>query len=298
VRVLVTGGAGFVGQHLAARLERAGCEVVATDRELDVADGAAVAHALARIAPAAVVHLAAQSSVALSWRDPALTYRVNFQGALSLLEAARRHAPGARLLLVGSADVYGPAAPGAPPFREDSPLRPGSPYARSKAAADLLAGSAARRGLDVLRTRAVSHAGPGQREDFALASFARQLVEMELGQREPVLRVGNLDSVRDFLDVEDVVEAYFQLLDRGVPAGVYNVASGRGAPLRSHLEALLALARVRPRIEVDPERLRPLDVSVADPARLARATGWAPRVELRETLARVLAFWRAELSAP
>ena len=127
MRVLVTGGAGFVGQHLAPRLERAGCEVVATDREVDVADGAAVARALARIAPAAVVHLAAQSSVPLSWRDPALTYRVNYQGTLALLEAARRHAPGARLLVVGSADVYGPCPAGAPPFREDSPLRPGSP---------------------------------------------------------------------------------------------------------------------------------------------------------------------------
>jgi GDP-4-dehydro-6-deoxy-D-mannose reductase len=296
VRVLVTGAAGFVGQHLVARLARAGCEVAATDRELDVADGAAVAAALARLRPDAVVHLAAQSSVALSRRDPALTYRVNYRGTLALLEAAREHAPDARLLVVGSADVYGPGSPGAAPFREDSPLRPTSPYACSKAAADLLAAGFARRGLDVVRARTVSHAGPGQREDFALASFARQLVEMELGRREPVLRVGNLDSVRDVLDVRDVVEAYWRLLDRRVPAGAYNVASGRGAPLRVHLEGLLGLARVRPRIQVDPERLRPLDVSVADPSRLRGATGWAPRVDLRETLASLLAFWRAELS--
>lgn len=297
MRVLVTGGAGFVGQHLVARLARAGWEVVATDRELDVADGAALAEALRRLAPAAVVHLAAQSSVALSWREPALTYRVNYLGALSLLEGARRHAPGARLLIVGSADVYGSSAPGAPPFREDSPLRPASPYAVSKAAADLLAACYQRRGLDVVRVRAFNHTGPGQRADFALASFARQLVEMELGRREPVLRVGNLDSVRDYLDVEDVVEAYLRLLDRAAPAGPYNVASGRGEPLRGHLEALLARTRVRPRIEVDPARLRPRDGSVGDPTRLRRATGWSPRVEPSQTLERLLASLRAELSA-
>jgi GDP-4-dehydro-6-deoxy-D-mannose reductase len=247
VRVLVTGSAGFVGQHLAPRLEAVGWQVTGRDRDLDVTDAGAVRDEVARIAPSAVIHLAAQSSVAASFEAASLTFRVNYVGARHLLEAVRREAPGARVLLIGSGDVYGAAPPGAAPFDEMQALRPRSPYARSKACADLLGAAFAARGVDAVRVRPFNHTGPGQNEAFVLPSFARQAVEIAAGRRDPVLHVGNLDSVRDFLDVEDVVSAYLALLDRRVPAGTYNVASGLPQRVGDLLEALLARAGARAR---------------------------------------------------
>jgi nucleoside-diphosphate-sugar epimerase len=297
VRAFVTGAAGFVGRHLVPRLSRAGYEVVATDVELEVSDASAVEAAVASAAPALLVHLAAVSFVPESRADPERTYRVNFLGTRAVLEAAARAAPGARVLLACSADQYGSAAPGAPPFTEASPQQPRSPYAHTKVAADLLGACYAARGLDVVRSRAFNHTGPGQAEGFVLPSFARQAVEIALGRREPVVRVGNLDSVRDFLDVEDVLEAYLALADRALPAGAYNVASGRGVRIGDALEAILRLAGVEPRIEIDPERLRPTDQAVGDAKRLREATGWAPRVAFETTLERLVAHWRERLSA-
>jgi nucleoside-diphosphate-sugar epimerase len=297
VRAFVTGAAGFVGRHLVPRLSRAGYEVVATDVELEVSDASAVEAAVASAAPALLVHLAAVSFVPESRADPERTYRVNFLGTRAVLEAAARAAPGARVLLACSADQYGSAEAGAPPFTEASPQQPRSPYAHTKVAADLLGACYAARGLDVVRSRAFNHTGPGQAEGFVLPSFARQAVEIALGRREPVMRVGNLASVRDFLDVEDVLEAYLALADRAVPAGVYNVASGRGVRIGDALEAILRLAGVEPRIEVDPERLRPADQAVGDAKRLHQATGWAPRVAFETTLERLVAHWRERLNA-
>jgi GDP-4-dehydro-6-deoxy-D-mannose reductase len=299
VRVWLTGASGFVGGHLLPRLRALGAELSAPRREaLDVTDeDALLAHARA-FRPDAIVHLAAQSSVAASARDPRSGYRMNFGGALGLLRAVERAAPRARVLLVGSSEVYGQAASEGARFDESSPLRPRSPYAASKAAADLLGRAFAQRGLDVVRPRPFTHTGPGQSDAFAASSFARQLAEMEAGLRPPLLAVGNLDSVRDYLDVEDVVDAYLRLLEPGVPAGVYNVASGAGVRLGALLEILIGLSRVRPEIRVDPERLRSRDVSVGDAGRLSEATGWAPRLPLRLTLERLLDDWRARVRAP
>jgi GDP-4-dehydro-6-deoxy-D-mannose reductase len=295
VRVLVTGAEGFVGRHLVPRLRDDGHEVFATDRDLDVTDAAVVAKRVAELDPDAIVHLAALSSVAASWREPELTFRVNFLGSRSVLQAAAA-TTGVRVLWIGSADEYGSATPGSPAFTEASPLRPGSPYARCKAAADVLGATYADAGLDLVRIRPFNHAGPGQSPDFVLASFAKQVAEIEGGRREPVLRVGNLDSVRDFLDIEDVIEAYARLIDRSVPAGVYNVASGIGARIGDHLETLIALASTKPEVEVDPERLRPADFSVGDATRLRQATGWQPTIPMADTLERVLGYWRDRVS--
>jgi len=297
VRALVTGAAGFVGTHLVPRLEAAGYAVTATDLELDVGDAAAVAARVAELEPELVVHLAAIASPPQAALAPAVTYRVNFLGTRSVLEAAARHAPQARVLLVCSADAYGSSAPGSPPFDETSPLRPRSPYARSKAAAELLGGAYAARGLDVVSTRSFNHTGPGQSDAFVLSSFARQAAEIACGCRAPLMRVGNLDSVRDFLDVEDVVRAYVALCGRHVPGGVYNVASGRGVRVGDALERILALAGVRPRIEIDPVRFRPTDHAVGDARRLRQATGWEPRIPLEDTLQRVVAYWRERVAA-
>jgi nucleoside-diphosphate-sugar epimerase len=297
VRAFVTGSAGFVGRHLVPRLAADGYEVVATDREVDVADCSATESAVTAARPDLVIHLAAVSSVPESLLDPGRTYRVNYLGTRSILEATAGVAPDARVLLVGSADPYGSVAPGAAPFDESAALRPRSPYARTKAAADLLGAAYAARGLDVVRTRAFNHTGPGQADGFVLASFARQAVEIAEGQREPVLRVGNLDSVRDFLDVEDVVEAYLALADRRVPAGAYNIASGTGVRIGTALDALIRIAGVAPRIEVEPERLRETDSAVGDARRLRRVTGWAPRIPFQQTLEQLVADWCQRVSA-
>ncbi len=298
VRALVTGSRGFVGGHLLPRLAERGWLVLGTDREeLDVTDAEAVALAVARERPDAIVHLAAVSSVGAASRDTRLAYRVNFVGSRNLLAAATRHAPRARLLLVGSGEVYGPLAAGAAPFDEAAPLRPTSVYARTKAAADLLAGAWAARGLDVVRVRAFNHSGPGQSDALVLASFARQLARIEKGLQEPVVETGNLESIRDFLDVGDAVAAYAALLDRSVPPGAYNVASGAGARIGSLLERLMEIMGVRAHIAVEPSRLRAADRSIGDAARLALATGWAPRIPIERTLASLADDWRRRVSA-
>jgi nucleoside-diphosphate-sugar epimerase len=296
VRVFVTGARGFVGGHLIPRLLNEGFEVTATDRDLDVCDRAAVEAKLKQVLPEAIVHLAAQSSVAASAVDPEQTYRINTGGTLSVLEGALRCARRPRVLLIGSADQYGSARPGSPPFTEDSPLAPASAYARSKTEAERLGTSFGNQGLEVVRVRAFSHSGPGQSDVFALSSFARQAAEIEAGRREPVLRVGNLDAVRDYLDVADVVEAYLRLLDPDVPADIYNVASGVGTRLGDLLDVLLDLADPRASIERDPERFRPADCSVGDASRLRNATGWRPTVPIERMLERLLDDWRRKIN--
>ncbi|MGH0034688.1 MAG: GDP-mannose 4,6-dehydratase [Myxococcota bacterium] len=296
MRVFVTGSSGFVGRRLVARLAESGHAMLGADREHDVTRPDDLVHVLADTRPDAVLHLAARSSVAESLRDPLGCYRVNFLGTSHLLAAAAAEAPRARVVLVGSGDQYGPAAAGAAPYRESDPLDPRSPYARTKAAAEWLGTRAAGRGQDVVRVRAFNHTGAGQTERFVASSFARQVAEIDLGLREAHLRVGNLESVRDFLDVDDVIDAYLALLDPGVPAGVYNVASGRGVAVGEILETLLDLAGVRAEVEVDPERFRPTDALVGDASRLREATGWSPRIPLRRTLASLLDDWRARLS--
>jgi len=296
VRVFVTGARGFVGGHLVPRLRDEGFDVTATDRELDVCDREAVEAKLKQLAPEAIVHLAAQSSVAASAGDPDRTHRINTGGALSILEGARRCGSQPRVLLVGSADQYGGAVPGSPPFTEDSPLAPKSAYAQSKAEAERLGTSFAEAGLEVVRIRAFNHSGPGQSDAFALSSFARQIAEIEAGRREPVLRVGNLDSVRDYLDVDDVVDAYLRLLEPTVAADIYNVASGVGTRLGDLLDALFDLAGSRPSIERDPERYRPADGSVGDASRLRAATDWKPTVSIERMLERLLADWKRKVS--
>jgi len=292
MRVFVTGVAGFVGQRLEARLQAAGAQVIGTDLELDVGDAGRVAEAVTEARPDAIVHLAAISFVPEAESNPQAVYRVNFLGAHSILEAAQKISPDVRVLLVGSGYVYGAADPGAPPFDESSPLRPDSHYAWSKAAADLLGGFYEGRGVDVVRVRPFNHTGPGRPDRFVESSFARQIAEIEAGLRTPKMAVGNLDAVRDFLDVEDVLDAYLRLLDPKVPAGVYNVASGRGTSIRDLLELLLAETPSRPEVEVDQARWRPADSVVGSADRLEAATGWAPAIPLRETLRTLLDHWR------
>jgi GDP-4-dehydro-6-deoxy-D-mannose reductase len=294
MRVLVTGAGGFVGEKLLAQLTTKGFEVAGFDIDVDVSDGDAVRDSIARVQPDAVIHLAAISSIAATLRDPAATFRVNFLGTHHVLEACRTCRPGCRVLFVGSGSVYGTAAPGSPPFTEDSPLHAESPYARTKAAGDILAQLYSSRGLDIVRARPFNHTGAGRQDAFVESSFARQVAEIEAGARSPRLEVGNLDSVRDFLHVDDVIDAYCRLIHLDVPDGAYNVASGQGRRIGDVLDRLLEMADLRGRVEihVDPARFRATDRAVGDASRLRERSGWSPAVDFDSTLRELLDGWR------
>lgn len=294
MRVLVTGASGFVGQRLLPRLEDAGHTTIPTDRETDVTRRAVMDETLRSARPDAVIHLAAMSSVAQSWKQPALCYQLNFIGTRTLLEAVEAQAPDARVLLIGSADQYGASEAQPRPLSEDAPLRPRSPYARSKTAGEQLGAQAAARGLDILRIRAFNHTGAGQADHFVVSSFARQVAQIQLGKEAPRMRVGNLASVRDFLHVDDVLDAYLALLEPGATADVYNIASERATTIQEVLDRLVALAGIAPEVEVDPERFRPTDWLVGDAARLRAATDWTPRIGLDAILEELHSDWMAK----
>jgi GDP-4-dehydro-6-deoxy-D-mannose reductase len=281
-RTLVTGASGFVGTHL---LELLGDEAVAA--EVDVTDSEAVTDVVRETEPRAIVHLAALSSVADSWGAPAATWEVNAIGTVNVLEAVRRIRPDARVLVVSTEQVYGRAK--TLPIPESAPVAPVSPYAASKAAAELACAQAAENGLDIVVARPFQHEGPGRDDRFAVGSWTRQLAELELAGGG-VLRVGNLDVERDISDVRDVCRAYRLLLEPSVAAGVYNVASGKAVPLSRVVEILVGLAQVAVTVERDPGRLRPADIPVlcGDASKLRRATGWQPELPLEQTLADAL----------
>ena len=314
MRALVTGADGFVGQWLVRELQDAGYEVHGGSRavrmplrtldpirvnamqwhRLDLTDMDSLRTAVSASRPGAIFHLAAQSNVPASIANPGETFDFNLLGTVRLLEACRHEAPDAMLVVVGSADVYGTADPAQMPLREDAPLRPGNPYAASKAAAEVSTLQYARSGwVRALVTRSFNHTGPGQSEAFAVPTFAKQVAAIRAGAQPPVLRVGNLDALRDFLDVRDVVTAYRLLAQDGGPCRVYNVCSGAAVSMREIVDRLIAIAGVSVTIEQDPARLRPSDTPrlVGDASALREATGWAPKIPLEQTLTDLLASY-------
>ena len=294
MRVLVTGAHGFVGTHLCATLRARGHEVLESDRHsalpVDVTDPLAVRGALELSRPDAVAHLAGQAFVPASVSDPDGTFAINASGTLNVLDAVRTlrdEGVAPRVLVVSSADVYGAQPPPRYPLTEEVAPRPATPYAASKIAAESLAVAYARSyGVDAVVTRAFNHIGPGQDARFAVASFATQLAHVASGG-DPVIRVGNLEASRDFLDVRDVCEAYAALLEGGGTRGeIYNVASGTATSLKEVLRRLIEIAHVPVEVREDPERMRPSDVpvSVGDASKLRAATGWTPRIPLTAAL--------------
>lgn len=283
MKVLVTGVGGFVGQHLARRLHARGDEVVGTYwpeaievpgvelHAADVRDREAVARIVRRVRPDAVVHLAGLSHVGESWKQPGCYFRVNVEGTENVVRAAR----GARVLVASSAEVYGSVPDDEQPIREDRPLDPASPYGLTKAAAERLAFSLA--GASAVVVRSFNLIGPGQAIRFALPSFAAQLAAIARGRAEPVIRVGNLSARRDFVHVEAAARAYELLLREGEAGAAYNLASGATWSVGEALEELVRVSGVEARLEVDPERFRPVDqpLLAGDPSRLA-ALGWTP----------------------
>jgi len=294
-RVLITGAGGFVGRHLAAALrERHPGWVLdmpaapGAPGGLDVTDAGAVSQWIESRRPDIVVHLAAVAAVTASVKDPRLAWRVNLDGTLNLVLAMQAHAPGAHLLFVSSAEVYGDSLNGPEPIDETALLQPVNPYAASKAAADILVRQAAVTGLSATIARAFNHTGPGQSDAFVTPNFAGQIARIEAGLQAPVIEVGSLDDERDFLDVADVVDAYALLLERH-EAGVFNVASGVAWRIGDILDRLLSAARCKIEVRVDQSRLRAARIPrvVGDAARL-RSLGWRPMRTIDDTLQAVL----------
>lgn len=295
MNVLVTGSSGFVGYWLVRHLHDAGDRVAAFPDDLDIRDAKAVGDAVDDAGAEGVIHLAAQASVGTSWEDPAETFEVNVMGTLNLLGAVARRDPRTRVVLVSSAEVYGALRPEDLPAAEDRPFAPASPYAASKAAAELVGLQAwLGRQLPVVAARPFNHTGPGQRPDFVVPSLARQVTDVvRHGGHE--LRTGNLDVRRDITDVRDVVRAYRLLLGAGQPGLAYNVCRGTSVSIEEVARRLLALAGADLPLVVDAARARAVDQPDVrgDPGRLRGATGWSPVIDLDRTLADVLAWWAA-----
>lgn len=292
MKALVTGAGGFVGHHLVEHLAESGDEVLTTDRStdgLDITDVPALLDAFRRVRPAVVYHLAGASDVGGSWSTPQATFRSNAEGTLNVLWAARE-AGVDRVLTVGSADVYGRVVGADLPIDEDLPMRPVSPYAASKAAADHVA-LQAHLGFSqhVVRARPFNHLGPGQSTRFVAPALAERVA---LNERDgtPTVRVGNLSPRRDFTDVRDVVRAYRLLVDHGRPGEVYNVCSGRAIAVQALADQFISLARIPMELVTDPDLERPVDIPVllGDNSRIRADIGWEPRIPLDVTLSDLL----------
>lgn len=294
-RILVTGAGGFAGSHLVEHLRVSSpATIVAwTRQDVDILDRHRLRSALRDVRPSQIYHCAGIAHVADSWHETAKPLESNVMGTEYLFDALRREQIRCRVLIPGSATVYGPSAA---PIAEDAAIAPASPYAISKLAQEQLAVRAVEEdGLDVLVTRSFNHTGPRQTPAYVAPSMAKQIALIERGAIEPVIKVGNLEARRDLSDVRDVVRAYVALMEKGTAGIIYNVGSGVARSIQSILDALVARAKVPVRVEIDQARLRPNDVPVivANCSRLVAATGWRPTVPFDQMLDDLLGYWRS-----
>jgi len=315
MNVLITGITGFAGSHLAEYVlaHHPGVQVHGIVRwrsrmdniahlagrvglhEADLKDMVSLKKVLAACRPELIFHLAAQSFVPTSWRLPAETFMINSVGQINLFEAVLDLKLNPRIQIAGSSEEYGLVHPDEVPMKETNPLRPLSPYAVSKVAQDLLGYQYFKSyGLLVIRTRGFNHTGPRRGDVFVTSNFAKQVAEIEKDRRDPVLHVGNLEAKRDFTDVRDMVRAYWLAAEKGEPGDVYNVGTGVAISMREMLDRLIGLSKVKVRIEVDPDRLRPSDVQIlqADNSKFCALTGWRPTIPFDKTLRDLLDYWR------
>lgn len=323
MNIVVTGITGFAGSHLAELLTHRGHhvrglggpkdplthleglieagELSRTDIVRADLEDRSVLESLLNPAPDCVYHLAAQASVPRSWDNPRETFRINVMGTLSLLDCLRELRPHPKMLYVGSADVYGNSANAVLPgengglIAEDCPLNPMNPYALSKATADNLCRQYfLRDGLPIVRVRAFNHIGPRQGSGFAAADFAKQIAVGEVDSNLRQLHVGNLEAVRDFTDVRDMVRAYELALTHGESGAVYNVCTGIGHTIQELLDGLLSLATCDFEIVPDPALLRPVEIPrfVGSNKLFVDTIGWMPRIPWEQTLSDILDYHR------
>ena len=320
MRALITGITGFAGSHLAEYLleHQPQVEVFGTRRwrspmdnvahlegkvtflEMDMADYNSVHNVLAKSRPDFIFHLAAQSFVPTSWSAPVSTFETNISGQINIFEAVRRLELDPVIQIACSSEEYGLVHPDETPITEENPLRPLSPYAVSKVSQDYLGYQYFQSyGIKAIRTRGFNHTGPRRGEVFVTSNFAKQLARIKAGLAEPVIRVGNLDAVRDFTDVRDTVRAYWLAVNKAKPGEVYNICSGSGITIRELLDRLIVLAEVDVTIEPDPERMRPSDVEIllGDCSKFHRDTGWEPKIPFDQTLRDIVDYWLDRVQA-
>lgn len=317
MKSLIIGGAGFVGAYLIRHLSNdLGQDVVVTKMpheeikvdgvnmddiqivDLNILDKDAIVETFESVHPDYIFHLAAQSSVAVSWKNPALTIDVNVKGGVNVLEALRELEYKPRVLLIGSGEEYGHILPEETPIKEGNVSRPGNIYAATKACQNMLGKIYADAyGLDVMMVRAFNHIGPNQTPIFVVADFCKQVAEIEAGKKEPVMKVGNLSAKRDFTDVRDVVRAYGLLMEKGQAGETYNIGSGHAIAIEDILKMIVANSNADISVEVDPAKLRPVDVPIieADITKVSQATGWKREIELEQTIRETLDYWRESI---
>lgn len=294
--VLVTGARGFAGRYLVEHLESTGAEVTGWAREqIDLLDRKAVLRAMAELRPRVVYHCAGAAHVGQSFGNVADTLAANVLGTHHVLDALRHAGISARVLITGSSLVYRQSERA---LKEEDPTGPATPYAVSKLAQEMLG----QRGIKedkqhVLLARPFNHTGPRQAPTYAAPTFAQQIALIEKGRMRPEIVVGNLDASRDLHDVRDTVRAYAAIVERGEPGRIYNVCSGQAFKIRDVLDRLIGMSRVPVTVTVDPARYRPSDNLMlwGDRSRIERELGWKPQIQLNQTLADLLDYWRKEI---
>lgn len=320
MKALITGVTGFAGSHLAEYLlaHQPQVEIFGIHRwrsrmeniahlegrielvETDLTDYHSVYRMLERVRPDYIFHLAAQSFVPTSWNAPAATLDVNVIGQTHLFEAVRSLELDPVVQIACSSEEYGLVHPDETPIKESNPLRPLSTYAVSKIAQDYLGYQYYQSyGLKAIRTRGFNHTGPRRGEVFVTSNFAKQLARIKAGLDEPVIRVGNLEALRDFTDVRDMVRAYWLAVTQARPGEVYNIATGKAIKIRDLLDRLIALTDVDVKIEQDPQRMRPSDVEIllGDSSKFRADTGWEPEIPFDKTLADIVEYWRERIAS-
>ncbi len=313
-KFLITGVSGFVGQHFIDFLEsnRVKAHVLGVDlaenksvrdctyvtqsfKQIDLLCGHEIERVLFEFQPDYVLHLASYSSVAFSWKEPVLSFQNNMNVFLNLVETIRRLGLCTRMLSVGSSEAYGNINEDHLPLVEDASLDPVSPYAVARVSQELLSKVYAEAyGVDLIITRSFNHIGPGQKDIFVISSFARQIAEIKKqGLKNGVLSTGDLQIIRDFLDVRDVVRAYYLLLTKGKKGRVYNVCSGKGHALKTVVDELASIAGVEITTALNPAFVRPSDnrVIIGSNKRIYDDLGWTPDISLQQSLKDILNYW-------
>jgi|TARA_B100001094_G_scaffold194835_1_gene188709 GDP-4-dehydro-6-deoxy-D-mannose reductase len=295
MKVLITGSGGFVGRHLTEHLFASGDEVICSDISLggpDLLDPDGLITLISDTKPDLVYHLAGQADVKESWENPLRTFRINAEGTLNLLLACQK-SDVKKVLCVSSAEVYGQIQESEIPISEVRPINPTNPYATSKSAAELICQQFNSQGLEIMRARAFNHFGPGQRENFVAAALAKRMILAEQNG-EPEIIVGNLEAIRDFTDVRDVVRAYRLILLKGEGGNVYNVCSGIGRRVQDLATTLLSFINSELKLKSEPELYRPADTPsiIGDYSKLHEQTGWKPNIEFEHTIKDIITSTR------
>ncbi len=317
MNVLITGITGFVGSHLAEfLLKKGGYEIYGLKRwrsplnniqeikdqvnlvDGDLRDGKSMSRIISDISPDRIFHLAAQSYVPTSFTAPTDTIETNVNGTINLLEAVMAAKINPKIHICSSSEVYGQVTEDELPIKETNAFRPQSPYAVSKVGEDLISFQYFKSyGLQTIMSRAFTHTGPRRGSVFVVSAFAKQIAEIEAGKKEPILNVGNLESVRTFLDVRDIVGAYDLLIEKCEPGQAYNIGGNASMKIGEMLDKLLQMSDKQIEVRVDPKLLRSSDVTlqIPDVSKFKQATGWEPKIPFEKTLKDTLDYWRENI---